>query len=294
MDNLSTFGLTEELESLFDIGTDAPGSAHDRSKYDESADYTEEDEEAEESEYNTEFEMAIPVLYKGHEKAKHEQEYNELGLEDGIRAKDEDIIKDADAFKVNLTPAEDTETVEYRSTLSQAYHAGLALSYEGVQPETLLNIEYETPELINGQKTYQRIVFEADADRESVYELSVRRMKDAGIEFSSEYDGEFGSMLFTSINKRAEGEGGNFNEFYLNGEIGGNAADAQKVKKGDVIEWRYAEETDGSCGGVPDFSQVKAMLGYSTAANAYAASMGMGTGSGLPGTIGSFQHGLYA
>ena len=72
------------------------------------------------------------------------------------------------------------------------------------------------------------------------------------------------SHMVTSINNRAEGTEGNFNEFYLNGEIGENAANLQKVKEGDVIEWRYtAEERDGSCGGVPDFDQIKSLLEYS-------------------------------
>ncbi len=44
----------------------------------------------------------------------------------------------------------------------------------------------------------------------------------------------------------------------------------------------------------PGFSQIKAMLGYSITANAYAASMGIGAGPGLPGTTGAFQQGLYA
>ena len=42
-----------------------------------------------------------------------------------------------------------------------------------------------------------------------------------------------------------------------------------------MIEWRYAEETDGSCGGVPDFNQIKTMIQYSAGAKAYADSLGL-------------------
>lgn len=139
----------------------------------------------------------------------------------------------------------------------------------------VLNIEYKGVELINGQKTYQRIVLRAEGDGESVYDLTMRKFSDAGIETWAEYDGEFEGVMFTSINGRAEGTEGNFNEFYVNGDIGGNSADKAKLKKGDVVEWRYAEETDGSCGGSPDFDSIKSALEYSFVANAQAQQFGL-------------------
>jgi hypothetical protein len=46
----------------------------------------------------------------------------------------------------------------------------------------------------------------------------------------------------------------------MNGQISENPVDKEMMKAGDVIEWRYAEETDGSCGGVPDYHKVKNLL----------------------------------
>jgi hypothetical protein len=149
------------------------------------------------------------------------------------------------------------------SELSATYDSGV------------LNIEYKNVELINGQKTYQRIVLKAENDGESVYGLTMRKFSDAGIDALAEYDGEFDSMVFKSLNGRAEGVESNFNEFYVNGEIGANAVDKATLKKGDVIEWRYAEETDGSCGGSPDFESIKSALEYSVVAKAQAQHLGL-------------------
>ena len=125
----------------------------------------------------------------------------------------------------------------------------------------VLSLDYDAPTLINGQRTYQRIVFEADVDGESVYDMTKRRFRQSGIETKSIYDNELDSMLFTSINGMVEGNGGNFNEFYLNGAIGADAVDKKTLSKGDIIEWRFAEETDGSCGGVPDQDEIGELLG---------------------------------
>jgi hypothetical protein len=166
------------------------------------------------------------------------------------------------------------------SDLSATYEAGV------------LNIEYKDVELIGGQKTYQRIVLQAEKGGESVYSLTMRKLGEAGIDVSSEYELDFESMILTSINGKAEGTDGNFNEFYLNGEIGGNAADKQKLSKGDIVEWRYAEETDGSCGGSPDFSAIKSMVEYSAAAKAQAEYFGILTTGPNPASYASFSHSL--
>ena len=130
-----------------------------------------------------------------------------------------------------------------------------------ISEDGILSLDYNTPVFINGQRTYQRIVFEADKDGESVYDMTKRRFRQSGIEASSKYDKDFDSILFTSINDMAEGSGGNFNEFYLNGVIGENAVDKQTLAKGDVVEWRFAEENDDSCGDAPDYDEMNELLG---------------------------------
>ncbi|UCD02645.1 MAG: DUF4430 domain-containing protein [Candidatus Aenigmatarchaeota archaeon] len=268
------------MEHLFSVHVhNALNTLYSVDEIDDRDESTEDDEEDEEEpqryktenktdkgEYTKRFE--VPVFRASTEvyddkPNKDTQEYNvmfSLDVDTDILQNDEgqkEILYDKNT---TLMAGMERGTDQARSQDMQGYNDE-RLSYSG----HVLSIEYETPELINGQKTYQRIVFEADIDGESVYDLSLRKLQEAGMEFSSEYDGEFGSMLLTSINKRREGEGGNFNEFYLNGDIGDYAVDKQLLKSGDVVEWRYAEETDGSCGGVPDFNQIKSMLVYNTA-----------------------------
>jgi hypothetical protein len=172
----------------------------------------------------------------------------------------------------------DTEMIkpDYGVSMSWALPPGYGADGYVEMRADVMRIEYVEPGSINGQETYQRIVFEADYDGQTVSELTMRKLSGAGIEFSVVYDAGIGTMLFNSINRRGEevrrdesgylhhiqssGEDGSFNEFYLNGAIGDNAADRQTLKKGDIVEWRYAKETDGSCGGTPDFQTVKNML----------------------------------
>ena len=247
-------------------GTDGPDTDNDADYEDDS-----EDGEADEArhEYNIRFSQSIPEIYMGHAEKMKEHEYNvRTEAMDVIRVDDRSVETVEDRGKdgslrldFDLMLAEDAGRVEYRGAMGQQSPDAMAPEHESVTYKAgMLNIEYESPELINGQATYQRIVFEVDGEGETVYEMTMRKFMEAGIEASSEYDQEFDSMIFTSLNKRSEGDSGNFNEFYLNGEIGDNAVDKKLLQAGDIVEWRYAEETDGSCGGVPDFKKIKNML----------------------------------
>lgn len=251
MENLTAFGISEELSELYIIDDipDIPTEIPDEEEEESSDGYV--DEQEEKGDYNAKFGISLPPTYMGHEENKKEE---------NCSRKNEEV---ADELILDNFRLEDVEMVEYRNAVFDAYsnielNENTLIDYK----RDILCIEYENPELINSQKTYQRLAFRAKADGD-VYDLSAMNFNEAGIEFSSEYDGEFDSLLVTSINKRTEGTEGNFNEFYLNGEIGENAANMQKVKEGDIVEWRYAEETDGSCGGVPDFNQIKSLLDYS-------------------------------
>ncbi len=270
MEHSQVFGLSEELNQLYIIDDipDIPIGGVDNDDEDD----VDEDEPAstrkyddktagEIEKYSKKFEIPTSGVYMDEDENSMKMEYDvfyeEMFPEDMGRIK-EDYSEDPE-YKTEFNfPQEDSHDGVYpdisRGTESQLMENA---SYR----KGILSIEYEKPDMINGQKTYQRIAFEAKEDGD-VYGLTIMNFDEAGIEFSSEYDGEFDSRLLTSINNKTEGSDGNFNEFYLNGEIGGNAADMQKVKKGDIIEWRYAEETDGSCGGVPDYEQIKSLLVY--------------------------------
>jgi hypothetical protein len=278
MDKLSRFvlGLEEagdvEIEEMsFTLG-DFFSNESDEERV--AVGYKDDDEDDEDGEpkqdYNAEFRLSMPEIYKGHaEKARkdgnnHESIYNNsdemvfderAGLRTERPEEDKSPWLDSDLL---LTPESD---LEYGEAAVHTYSEDMMKGSATERYQSgLLSIEYDTPELINGQETYQRIVFEADAEGETVYEMTMRKFMDAGMETSSSYDPEFDTMIFTSINQRKEGVDGNFNEFYLNGGIGDNAVDKERLKKGDVVEWRYAEESDGSCGGVPDFHRIKNML----------------------------------
>lgn len=234
-------------------------------------DKDDEDDEESGNEYNTEFSASSTNLEMGHKEKMRERHYNSdmdadfLGKQEMKAGSHAKKLRDDEWVNVDqglmLQAQNDVLAVEYDGAMGQAHAEGMEKGHEQIQySANVLNIEYEAPELINGQRTYQRIVFEAEKDGETVYEMTMKKFMDAGMEASAERDSDFGTMIFTSLNKRKEGADGNFNEFYLNGAIGDSAIDQQKLKKGDVVEWRYAEETDGSCGGVPDFHRIKNLL----------------------------------
>ena len=235
---------------------------------DEKACYDSDDDENEEkNDYSSEFRPPRAQDYMERPENVKENEYQDFAVLKHFEHADEradlglKTQKETTELPPYLSPAEEFEDVEYRNTMFQAYSEGTVKDARQItHQDSLLNIEYERPELINGQKTYQRIVFEADTDGETVYDMTMRKLKLAGMEVSASYDQDFGTMLITSMNQRSEGTDGNFNEFYKNGEIGRNAVDREGLKKGDIIEWRYAEETDGSCGGVPDYNVIKNLL----------------------------------
>jgi hypothetical protein len=259
---------------------------------DEGSDERYEDEEEEsQDEYNGEFRLPVSGVYidrDGTTRIEYSAPYEEIFPDAVHEIKEHSYESQQPETSIDLALMEHPEVlkVDYRETVPELSKSLERLQSQSTYKADVLSIKYDNTELINGQKTYQRIVFKADADGESVYELSMRKFKGAGIEASAEYENEFDSMIFTSINRKAEGAGGNFNEFYLNGEIGTNAADMQKLKKGDTVEWRYAEETDGSCGGVPDFDTIKGLLEYNKARSRASAYNGMAMmGGGYPGVV---------
>ncbi|MBN1896555.1 MAG: DUF4430 domain-containing protein [Candidatus Aenigmarchaeota archaeon] len=258
------FDMAEEMElEYLEDDYEEPKGKSARSRYDE-------DEEKDKESYRARFHQDLSGVHFDENDKTMKIEYDLLYEEmDPLVEKSEYIHELENLEKINVT--DDIMLLrnefEENTTVTEPYPAEML--------DDVMSIEYEAPTFINGQKTYQRIVFEADVDGESVYELTQRKFGKAGIDASSEYDSEFKSVLFTSIDGHSEGDGGNFNEFYLNGEIGENAVDLQSVKKGDIIEWRYAEETDGSCGGVPDFYSIQNALQYSLTAQAQAQTLGI-------------------
>jgi len=274
---MQCFGLSEELSQLYIID-DMPDIAREIEDDDETdgeegeneyagshksfRTYAENAEKTMEK-YQKKFEIPTSGVYMDEDeqsmKIEYDVFYEEMFPEDFDRISHENYAEEPEyQTEFDFPPLDGVENYSKNPDMTEN-----ALRENASYRKDIMSIEYEKPELVGGQKTYQRLVFKADFDGESVYELSLRKLQEAGIDVSAEYDGEFESMIFTSVNNKYEGEGGNFNEFYLNGDIGGNAVDKELLKAGDVVEWRYAEETDGSCGGVPDYNQIKSLLEYS-------------------------------
>jgi len=221
--------------------------------------------------------------YKGHEKETFEREQGRPDRQakaTNTRNTEIDANRREGAYQATAsksTPNSFRVVYDNATAAFNNYHVSEVFKVANVSfsGNDVINIEYKGPHSINGQLTYQRVVLQADRPGETVYDLTVRKLSGAGIQTASKYDREFDSVLFTSINKKQEGAEGNFNEFYLNGDIGSSAADKAVLKKGDTIEWRYAKETDGKCGGSPDFNQIKAMAQYSSIAKAQANFLGL-------------------
>ncbi len=284
MDNLSIFSLQEDFSIYFQpelLNVVEESSLDDREEEDETSRkvYDEADVDLRES-YNVRFNQELNGFYtddEGNIRDENSIKYDDLqpdafeNAEKTMLLADNIIIDPLEHSNVNYTDADINTYLE-----QMGIHDATA-KYK----DSVLTMDYGGGGSIGGQATYQRIVFEADADGESVYELTMRKLGEAGIEFSTVYDSGLGTMLFDSINGKGEdvekddagylhhsissGDGGNFNEFYVDGAIGSDAVDKQLLDKGAVIEWRYAEETDGSCGGCPDFDTVRTLVEYGSA-----------------------------
>jgi hypothetical protein len=273
-------GISPDPEDLYDVNAETLIyllRELDWRESDDDSDEEESDEEVEDEEerigdYNLEFGFS-KTLYREHHRNEKVMEYIE-NLEEsanrdmGFERVTEEFRNDF-SRRIQFEFDENIDNIKYNEITDQIYSGLGTVPDNGTYDTDILNIQHEVPELINGQQTYQRIVFEADRDGETVYELTMRKLGEAGIDVSSEYDSDFDSIIITTVNGRKEGQDGIFNEFYRNGIIGGNAVDMESVKKGDILEWRYAEETDGSCGGVPDFYQIKNMLQQGGMKNLY-------------------------
>jgi len=113
----------------------------------------------------------------------------------------------------------------------------------------IVKIEYENPIFINNQWTYQRIFIKNEKDGLSVYELTMAKAKEGVLETKTRYDEKFDTYYFYLLNGVRDGENKAYWEVWVNGKIVEDALDKTKLKKGDVIEWRLANEREQACGG---------------------------------------------
>ncbi|MFH1237707.1 MAG: DUF4430 domain-containing protein [Candidatus Aenigmatarchaeota archaeon] len=113
----------------------------------------------------------------------------------------------------------------------------------------LVKIEYNDPVFINNQWTYQRIFMKNNVGESNVYEFTVKKAGTSGLETQIRYDDKFQTFYFESLNGVRDGRNQTYWEVWVNGNIVEDALDKKEVKKGDVVEWRLANERESFCGG---------------------------------------------
>ncbi|MCX6817815.1 MAG: DUF4430 domain-containing protein [Candidatus Aenigmarchaeota archaeon] len=113
----------------------------------------------------------------------------------------------------------------------------------------LVKIEYNDPVFINNQWTYQRIFMKNNVGESNVYDFTVKKAGTSGLETQIRYDDKFQTFYFESLNGVRDGRNQTYWEVWVNGNIVEDALDKKEVKKGDVVEWRLANERESFCGG---------------------------------------------
>jgi hypothetical protein len=114
---------------------------------------------------------------------------------------------------------------------------------------SMVKVEYSDPVFMNNQRTYQRIFMKNDKNDSSVYDFTMGRAGSAGLETKVRRDERFDTFYFESMNGVRDGQNKAYWEVWVNGNIVEEALDKKEVKKGDVVEWRLANERESFCGG---------------------------------------------
>ncbi|MEM5871861.1 MAG: DUF4430 domain-containing protein [Candidatus Aenigmatarchaeota archaeon] len=133
---------------------------------------------------------------------------------------------------------------EIKSTLSYAD------KIKSLGEEKVVKISYTDPVFINNQWTYQRIFIKNPKDGLTIYDLTLEKVKSGALASKVRYDEKFKTYYFEEIDGIRDGENKAYWEVWANGKIVEDALDKTTLKKGDVIEWRLANERENVCGGV--------------------------------------------
>lgn len=113
----------------------------------------------------------------------------------------------------------------------------------------MIKLEYDNPVFINNQWTYQRIFIQNSKDGSTVYDLTIDKSKAGSLETKVRYDENFNTIYFDSLNNVRDGNNQAYWEVWVNGQIVEESLDRKQLKKGDVVEWRLANEREEGCGG---------------------------------------------
>jgi hypothetical protein len=164
------------------------------------------------------------------------------------------------AFNLFDVPAEKTKEMLYEmltgrinETLAYAQELQKTIDYgmrqHADKSVSMLKLEYDNPVFVNNQWTYQRIFIQNTKEGSTVYDLTTDKSKAGSLEAKVRYDQKFNTVYFDSLNNVRDGKDQAYWEVWVNGRIVEEALDQKHLKKGDMIEWRLANERERGCGG---------------------------------------------
>jgi hypothetical protein len=245
------------------------------SEDDEEEKYDADDSEDCDEEYESSFaaEAGSDIAKKGYSHQKQHGKYDASGGKNDPAHFSGSAGEKFAALETSLrTVIEDVVRMHVKESVSEmAVSAGItdekyireignavdpAKAYAGVRPE-MVKLSYNDPVFINNQWTYQRIFINSGRDGLNVHELTAEKMKSGDLDASFRYDEKFRTFYFDSMNGIRDGQNMAYWEVWVNGHIVEDAIDQTPVKKGDMVEWRLANEREEGCGGgssqKPDF-----------------------------------------
>jgi hypothetical protein len=147
----------------------------------------------------------------------------------------------------DMLAAKITENIAYVLELQKTINHGSRQYADGNL--SMLKIEYDNPVFINNQLTYQRIFVMNENEGATVYGLTMEKSRSGNLETKARYDDAFKTFYFDSLNGVKDGRNSAYWEAWLNGQVVEEALDKKPLKKGDVVEWRLANERESGCGG---------------------------------------------
>jgi hypothetical protein len=142
----------------------------------------------------------------------------------------------------------DVKDAHYVRELAESTASG-TLSLRSAYVPSVVKIEYADPVFINNQWTYQRIFMKNDRSAASIYDFTLNKANSTGLETKVRHDDKFNTVYFESLNGVSDGSNKTYWEVWVNGNIVEEALDKKELKKGDVVEWRLANERETGCGG---------------------------------------------
>jgi hypothetical protein len=83
--------------------------------------------------------------------------------------------------------------------------------------------------------------YNVSASNDTVYSILMRCSSKYNFTVDYTYWESYDAVIIDSINGDANGEGGNYWQYYVNGVYSPESCDKKRVSNGDFIEWKFEE-----------------------------------------------------